>query len=129
MLTECDSAALEFEEAPSQRLPYAVVDPRVQVLDGRSAVVTARFDGPSGSKLIGRAWISDADGTIVAGETGEIEAGSTHEINLVISESRPQNGDLIACARVEWPLYQTKHVIKCVLRKGELIHPPEGKQC
>ena len=118
-----------FDGYPSERAPYEVAEPEVEILDEMSARFTARFCGPPGSPVIGRAWISDEDGTIVDGETGEIEAGRMEAIVLSIPEAKAQNGDLIACMRVEWPLYQTKHVIQCTLIPGKLIHPPKGKEC
>ena len=129
MLGGCRGRELVFEDQPSRNLPFAVVDPEVEILDEMSARLTARFVGPPGSQVVGRAWISDMDGTIVDGETGVIAAGSEQEILLTIPEARPQNGDLIACMRVEWPLYQTKYVIQCGLVDGEIIHPPKGKPC
>ena len=83
--------------------------------------------GPPDSKVIGRAWISDADGTMVDERTVDIVAGSTEEIVLTIPRTKVQHGNLIACMRVEWPLYQTKHVIKFTLVEGDIVHPPKGK--
>ena len=119
----------KFRENPDRIPPFAVSDPAVEILDAMSVRFTARFDGPAGSEVIGRAWISDADGTLVDGETGPIGAGHEAEMRLTIPESKVQNGDLIACMRVEWPLFQTKHVIACTLVRGEIVHPPKGEPC
>ena len=129
MLSSCREKPLVFEDRPSTKLPYSVSDPEIEILDDMSAELSATFDGPRDTKVIGRAWISDADGTMIDGETGEILAGSRESMRLTIPEPKTQNGDLIACFRVEWPLYQTKHVIKCTLLEGEIVHPPNGKQC
>ncbi len=129
MLGKCRSKQLAFAMTPSTAPPYAVADPQVEVLDEMSARLSATFEGPPGSSVIGRAWISDADGTLVDGETGEIPAGSQAAMLLTIPESKAQNGNLIACLRVEWPLFQTKHVILCTLIEGKLLHPPKGKEC
>jgi hypothetical protein len=94
-----------------------------------SAKMSATFNGPSNSKVIGRAWIGDEDGTMVDGVTAELPAGSKAEIVLRIPRKKAQNGNLNACMRVEWPVYQTKHVIRWTLLKGEIVHPPKGKQC
>ena len=129
MLGNCVASGLEFEGYPSQRLPFEVAEPGVEILDELSARLVAEFRGPSGSQVIGRAWISDADGTMVDGETGVVRAGNREMIELTIPRVKVQNGDLIACMRVEWPHYQTKHVIKCTLVPGKIVHPPKGKQC
>ncbi|MGI9242277.1 MAG: hypothetical protein ACR2RV_15875 [Verrucomicrobiales bacterium] len=129
MLKKCRGRSLKFEISPTSRPPYSVSDPEIEILDDMSARLTATFDGPDGSEVIGRAWISDSDGTMVDGETGVLRAGVRAAVLLTISEPKTQNGNLIACMRVEWPLYQTKHVIQCTLIKGEIVHPPKGKQC
>lgn len=129
MLNECHKCELKFELTESQNLPYAVVDPTIEIENDMSAILTATFRGPDNSKVIGRAWISDMDGTIVDGETEEIPAGTQNSIELIIPKKKIQNGPLIACMRVEWPLYQTKHVIKFILKDEEIVHPPKGKQC
>ena len=131
-LHEWDAAASEFvvfNDRPEQGVPYAVTNPEVAILDGMSAKLTATFRGPQGSSVIGRAWISDADGGLAEEKTDEIPAGTREELVLTIPETKVQNGDLIACMRVEWPLRQAKHVVRWTLRKGEFVHPPKGKDC
>ena len=129
MLAKCKSESLSFDVSTRRIDPYGVVDPKIEILDDMTARFSARFDGPPGSQVIGRAWISDMDGTIVDGETGTIDAGKVEEMTLIIPEAKVQNGDLIACIRVEWPLYQTKQVVQCTLIEGDIVHPPKGKQC
>ena len=64
-----------------------------------------------------------------SGETEEIIAQTRESILLKIPAAKEQNGNLIACMRIEWPKFETKHVIKWTLKKGELIHPPKSKEC
>ena len=129
MLRNCKRDAIEYQGKPSECLPYEVADAEIVILNDMSAKFTAVFNGPPETKVIGRAWISDADGTMVDGKTNEIMAGSREELVLTIPEAKVQNGNLIACMRVEWPIYDTKHVIGWVLLKGNIVHPPKGKQC
>ena len=129
MLGKCQQDQLELDDSPAPVEPFAVTDPEIEIVDEMSARFRARFDGPAGSKVIGRAWISDVDGTMIDGETGVIDAGSVAEMLLTIPQAKVQNGNLIACMRVEWPLYQTKHVIGWTLVEGGIVHPPKGKQC
>ena len=120
---------IEYQGGPSGSLPYEVSDPKIQILDGMTARFTAVFNGPPGTKVIGRAWISDADGTMVDGRTDDILAGSKQELILTIPRAKIQNGNLIACMRVEWPVYDTKHVVGWTLVRGDIVHPPKGKPC
>lgn len=129
MLEACMEKPLAFEDSCRRNPAFEVMHPKVEIQDAMSVRFTAQFVGPPGTQVIGRAWISDEDGTIVDGETGEVAAGTEQEIVLSIPGKRPQNGNLIACMRVEWPTYQTKHVIQCTLIEGGLIHPPRGKPC
>ena len=129
MLKNCKIDAIEYQGGPSESLPYEVSQPTIQILDDMSARFTAVFNGPPDTKVIGRAWISDADGTMVDGKTGDVLAGSKQEIVLTIPRTKVQNGNLIACMRVEWPVYGTKHVVGWTLIRGDIVHPPKGKQC
>ena len=129
MLAECKDRPLAFIDEPSTVPPFAVTNPEIEILDEMSAKLTAAFSGPAGSKVIGRAWIGDEDGTMVDGMTEVIAAGTRAEILLTIPKSKVQNGNLTAYMRVEWPKFQTKHVVSCLLLEGEIVHPPKGKEC
>ena len=129
MLEKHSQQSPHFDVESGPVAPYRVASPVVEVLDEMSIRVLATFCGPTNSRVIGRAWISDADGTLVDGCTDEIDAGTTHEMVLTIPEAKVQNGDLIACIRVEWPLYQTKHVVQATLVPGEIVHPPASERC
>ena len=124
MLPDDTNRSLAFSDVCAAHDGYEVVDPKIEILDYMSARFTAVFNGPADSKVIGRSWISDADGTMVDGQTGEIPTGTRAALVLTIPKSKVQHGDIIACMRVEWPLYQTKHVIKWTLLRGEIVHPP-----
>ena len=128
MLAECKKRPLAFIVEPSTVPPFAVTDPEIEILDEMSAKLTAVFSGPPGSEVIGRAWIGDADGTIVDGKTEVIPAGTRAELLLTIPKSKVQNGNLTAFMRVEWPKFQTKHVVSCPLLEGEIVHPPKGER-
>ena len=129
MLGQCKCDQITLDARPSKNLPYEVMAPRIEIVDEMTARFTATFNGPPDSQVIGRAWISDEDGTMVDGETGLIDSGTSDQIVLTIPKSKTQNGNLIACMRVEWPVFQTKHVIGWTLLEGDIVHPPKGKQC
>ena len=129
MLGNCKPSEFTFDNRTSQHLPYAVTDPEIEILDDMSAKLTATFNGPPDSLVIGRAWISDADGTMVDAKTDEISAGTRAELHLTIPTVKVQNGNLIACMRVEWPNLQTKHVVQWTLLEGDIVHPPKGTSC
>ncbi len=117
MLDQVNADECVFEDS-TQPGDYAVLNPRIEIIDAMSVKFTATLKGPENTQVIGRAWISDEDGGMIEVETDEQEAGS--EMSLVLSIPKPKdlNGEMIICARVEWPLYQTKHVVKCVLVKS-----------
>ena len=129
MLNDCDPQSLVFDCTPKSVPPYAVEQPQIEIVDAMSAKLSAVFAGPPGSQVIGGAWISDADGTMVDGETGEIPAGTRAEMLLTLPRPKVQNGNLIACMRAEWPTYMTRHVIGCTLREGAIVHPPLDTGC
>jgi hypothetical protein len=142
MLGNCDPTSLECSEydpqandfvklgaAAGRNSPYAVVDPQITIVDDMTAKLTATFTGPPNTPVIGRGWISDADGSMVEGTTEELSAGTRQDIFLQIPEPKTPNGDLIACMRVEWPVLQTKHVVRWTLIEGPIVHPPKGKDC
>ena len=129
MLDICHNKEFSFVDSIVPAEDYKVERPSVEILDSQTARLSATLIGPTDSQIIGRAWISDADGTLTEGVTAEVSAGTRVEIVLDVPDKQPLNGNLIACFRVEWPTFQTKHVVGCTLIEGEIVHPPRSKEC
>ncbi len=115
MLAQLKNQEIPFIESVTPADGYKVEDPHIEIIDAMSALLSATLVGPDGSKVIGRAWISDEDGTMAESEPTEIEAGNSVHLKVTIPEAKTLNGTMLACIRVEYPLFDTKHVIHAEL--------------
>lgn len=91
---------------PSHR--YSLSDVRLEIPNSTTAIFKARMNGPSGSPVWVRAWLSTEAGTLAEAASGQLKAGDevTLEVTLRSKES-PQS----AYMRIESAPLKTEHVV------------------
>jgi hypothetical protein len=96
---------------------YFLSDVSLDIPGQDTAIFQARLQGPAGSKVWARAWLSnEIDGTLAEVATDCLDAGTLVTLTLRLEDTRmPEN----AFIRIESAPLATEHVVMIRLPKNE----------
>lgn len=87
---------------------YFLSDVSLEIPDSETAVFRARLNGPPGSKVWVRAWLSnELDGTLAEVASEPLNAGDLTTLTVKLQDPRVPE---IACIRIESSPLATEHV-------------------
>jgi hypothetical protein len=88
---------------------YFLSDVSLEILSPNTAVFKSRLNGPAGSNVWARAWLSnETDGTLAEAASPRLNAGDPVTLTLVLRDGRvPEN----ACLRIESAPLATEHLV------------------
>ena len=88
---------------------YFLSDVCLDIPSTDTAVFKAKLNGPAGSQVWTRAWLSNEnDGTLAEAASPSLNAGDSVTLTVILHDSRvPEN----ACIRIESAPLATEHVV------------------
>ena len=87
---------------------YSLSDVRLEIPNPTTAIFKAKMNGPTGSPVWVRAWLSTEAGTLAEAASGQLKAGDEVTLEVVLRGAEsPQS----AYMRIESAPLKTEHVV------------------
>jgi hypothetical protein len=97
-----------FQDVLRPSREYSLSEVRLDIPDVATAVFKARLNGPEGSPVWARAWLSTEDGTLAEAASPQLRAGDEAVLQVVLPG--PEEPDY-AYMRIESAPLRTEHVV------------------
>jgi len=109
---QASNSSHPFRDALPPSGAYSLTSVHIEWKDATTAIFTAKLNGPEGSPVWARAWLSNEAGTLAESASPQLKAGDevTLEVRLHTSDS-PQYAHM----RIESSPLNTQHVVSLKL--------------
>jgi hypothetical protein len=108
MLRPITNANASFMDILKASHEYSLSDVRLEIPNATTAIFTARLNGPKGSSVWARAWLSTEAGTLAEAASPRMTAGD--EVTLEVMLKGPRAAEY-AYMRIESAPLKTEHVV------------------
>jgi hypothetical protein len=112
MLTPTTSSKDSFVALLRPANGYWLSDVRLDIPNATTAIFKARLNGPKGSSVWARAWLSTEAGTLAEAASSQLKAGDEVELQVIL---RSPEAPEYAYMRIESAPLHTEHIVRLKL--------------